>query len=107
MRNPLRLFLVVVLSSVVGFSAEPKSTKRPIKLYKVGREAIEQALVRPQRYDFTNESLEKVLEFMADRTGVTYVMDHKTIFDEEKEPNDHTIFRAVNRGDPLGVGFTN
>src|SRR5262249_32857666 len=64
-------------------------------------------MVRPQRYDFTNQSLEMVLEFLAGRTGVTYVMDHKTIFDEEKEPNDHTIFRAVNRSDPMGVGFTN
>lgn len=98
---------VFVMTSATAFAAEPKSTKHPLKLYKVGREAIEQAFVRPQRYDFANESLEKVLESLADRSGVTFVLDRKTILNEEKEPNEHTIIRAVNRGDPLGVAFTN
>jgi hypothetical protein len=107
---------IATLASTALMAADPKAEsdkssakakKRPLKLYKVGREAIEQSFLRPQRYDFTDKSLEYVLDYLADRTGVAFVMDHKTIFDEEKEPNEHTIFRAVNRGDPLDVGFTN
>ena len=120
MRSNLRLITGIVsyamFAGTVGLAAEPKtadekpaarSTNPPLKLYKVGREAIEQAFIKPQRYDFANKSLEYVLEYLADRSGVAFVMDHKTILDEEREPNEHTIFKAVNRGDPLENALTN